>query len=93
MHHIVNHWSGGDGQFIYDIYSGVAALLVGIGLNGLLFHGLRSRKCHTAWCPFPGRHDYEMDGATYRLCARHHPAARKIRRCHILAHHAAKKLD
>lgn len=29
--------------------------------------------CHVGRCLRPGKHEYEMDGVTRKLCSRHHP--------------------
>lgn len=35
---------------------------------------LRHLNCHEKHCWRLGKHEYEMDGAKYKLCPKHHPA-------------------
>jgi hypothetical protein len=55
-------WSG----FGSDI--GEGAIIVGI--IGVYRH----HNCHVKRCARLAKHEYTMDGVTYRLCRKHHPS-------------------
>lgn len=69
------HWLGGDGGSIYDYLSNIGLLGILISSVTHTIHALRARTCHVKRCWWIGHHEYRMNGVTYRLCRRHHPAA------------------
>lgn len=74
MHHILDHWSGGDGQFLYDLYSGLFPFLLSLGLLTLGGAALRRINCAEPGCPRIGRHHMVDDnGHEHHVCRHHHP--------------------
>lgn len=68
----------------YNFWSGIGSDLAYIGAVSV---ALRHINCHTKGCWRRGAHGYEMDGVTYKLCARHHPAVDgQLTRSAILEH-------
>lgn len=55
----------------------------------------RHTNCHVAKCPRISKHEYEMDGAKYKLCKVHHPAVDENKKltADVFRRHHAKKTN
>lgn len=72
MHHWLTHWSGYDGQGIYDLYSGLFPFLIGLGVLGGLAGAWRHHNCHQPRCWRISRHVItDADGTTHGACRKH----------------------
>lgn len=87
----------GSPDVYYNFWSGFGSDLGEVTLVSAVVAGLvagyRKIECHDPKCHRIGHHDYEMNGATYKLCRVHHPAVdheNRPTREHFAAHHAAK---
>lgn len=87
MHHFLNHWSGGDGGFIYDVGSGPIATVLGLGflsLMGWLAHKINQHtQCHDDSCHKPGI--YHIAGGEHRVCRDHY--------LEVMGHQPGHKID
>ena len=76
----------------YVLWSGFGSDIGEIAIIGGLLQILHHHNCHVKGCWRIARHTYQMDGAEYKLCRKHHPATPS--RLHtaevFLTHHAAK---
>lgn len=77
----------------YNLWSGFIPCMALLSFAGGAIAHFRHVNCHIKGCWRVSRHDYEMKGATYRLCRVHHPAVDEGARpsaADFAAHHAAK---
>jgi hypothetical protein len=74
--HWLSHWLGLDDASgpIYSFYSGVGADLSELAVIGGLVGMYRRHNCHVHRCWRVGRHPVAVDGTTWTVCRRHHPA-------------------
>lgn len=83
-------------------FSGVHSTAMAILWGGLLSClsyvtvvpvALRHLNCHEKRCWRLGKHEYDLDGTKYKVCAKHHPAMdhkNPVRARDLARHHAAK---
>ena len=78
----------------YQFWSGFGSDLGELTLIGALLGIYRHHNCHVEGCARLGKHEYEMNGAKYKLCAKHHPSVSDapILAEQVQAHHLAKTL-
>ena len=75
----------------YNFFSGFGSDIGEVAILGGIIQIYRHANCHVKGCARLGRHEYEMDGAKYKLCRKHHPAVDETRRLtgqDFAAHHA-----
>lgn len=91
MHHIIDHWSGGDGGFVYCLYSGLLAL-IGLGVVSTVLRIIsKHTQCHDDSCHKPGV--FKIAGGEHRVCRAHylavsgHPPDHTIDVAHLRAKH------
>lgn len=66
------YWSGADGGVIYNLYSGLLALIVGVGLLGGVAGAWHKHSCHQPGCWRISRHIIvDADGTTHGACRKH----------------------
>lgn len=70
MQHFFNHWSGGDGKFIYDIYSGLIAAILGVAALGGLGIIYKRFLCHDSSCHKLAMH--HVAGGQHSICGKHY---------------------
>lgn len=72
MQHWLIHWSGYDGQGIYDLYSGVFPMLIGLGFLGGVAGAWHKHNCMHGGCWRISRHTITSPtGVTHAACRKH----------------------
>ena len=77
------------GSGTYAFWSGFGSDLGEATLVVAIIGGYRHHSCHIQGCVRLAKHDFEMAGAKYRLCPKHHPAVSDAPLTHeaVLSHH------
>jgi hypothetical protein len=71
--HWWQHWTGYDGQGIYDIYSGIWPALLSLTVVVTAFLWVKHSRCHIAWCLRSGHYPAtDVYGVEHVLCRKHH---------------------
>lgn len=89
MHHILNHWSGGDGKFIYDIYSGIGPFILSLGFLSGLYMFWKKHSCHDSRCFRLARHP--VAEGEHLVCGRHYKVILGLPRKHRITVHSIKR--
>jgi hypothetical protein len=72
----------------YLFHSGFGAnLAMYAAFAGFYWH----QTCHVGSCPFPARHEYDINGVKHKLCIRHHPHTSRRLTAAAVADHAASR--
>lgn len=80
------------GSGAYSFWSGFGSDIGEATIVVAVLGVVRHHNCHVKGCARLGKHEYEMDGAKYKLCRRHHPAIEsKPTASAITTHHAKHK--
>lgn len=78
----------------YGFWSGFGGSIPDFLILGGIVTLYRHHNCHVKGCPWIGRHEYEKDGVTFKVCKTHHPAISAMpTAAELREHHAAKKTD
>ena len=78
--HVLQHWLAvhtgtvNESGPYYGFWSGFGSDIGEVAIIGGLIGVARNHNCHVKGCWRWAHHEYEMDGATYKLCRIHHPA-------------------
>lgn len=74
MLHIFQHWTGYDGQGIYDVISGFIPLFAYLGGLVAIWHIIRRHNCGEPRCWHVGFR--KVPGTEHYACHKHHPEPR-----------------
>ena len=72
-------------------WGGLGSCLTYLGIVPMVFKHL---NCHEKRCYRLGKHPYEMNGTTYKVCAKHHPGMdhkNPVRASDLAAHHKLRR--
>lgn len=96
--HVLQHWLAvhtgtvnESGPF-YGFWSGFGSDIGEVTILAAVIGMFRHHNCGVHRCLRLGKHEYEMDGVTHKLCRKHHPAVPDAPLTHsrILDHHAKR---